>query len=456
MTPSSLRLRLILVSALAIVVTLTIAGLALSQLFANHLERAQFRNLADEFNRLTALVEPEGPKLALTQPMADPHFAAPYGGIYWQVRDPQTGELLRSRSMWDKVFDTSAAGLRSDQLTEFRILDPEGAPSVGVGRQLAFEKDDGTERTLELVVVEDNVDTEAATAGYRADLFRGLAVLAILLVLVTWAQVTVGLRPLKAIRAGLSAIRAGRSATLAGKFPLEVVPLVNEVNELMQAQETTIQFARERAADLAHGLKGRLQSLNAEAHDIRLKGDEASARAIEALTAEMAETIDHQLGLSRLRRRSPQTGSGTEIGVVAEKVVNTVRKTIRGAELDWIIDLAPGLTVALDRSDLSELVGALVENAAKWAAGAVRVSSLVAAGQVTLSVEDDGPGMDQAQIDQLGTRGIRLDEQRSGSGIGISIVREIVSLNAGRLEFGRSALGGLLVRVSLPAGHTLH
>lgn len=450
MKPHSLRLRLLLLSALAVLISLTVAGVVLTSLFAQHVEREATRRLTDDLNRLAALIDADAPALSLTQSMSDPRFDVPFGGIYWQVRDPSSGDLLRSRSTWDQTLSPPQSTLVADRATTFRLIDPEGSPAVGVGRDLAFELANGGTRTLEIVVAEDSEAAEAAVANYRADLFRSLIVLALILMLSTWAQVTLGLSPLKAIRRGINAIRTGRAQSLQGDFPTEIEPLVVEVNELTRAQELSIQFARERAADLAHGLKGQLQVLNTTAHDLRLKGDGPSANAIESLTAEMASTIDHQLGLSRLRRRSPNRTVSSDLEEYVGRTIRTLQKTSRGRELDWNVDIAAGTRIALDGSDLAELLGALLENAAKWANGRVAVRGGREGQRTVCSVEDDGPGLSQEQIDKLGQRGQRLDEERSGSGIGISIVREIVALNEGTLAFERSPLGGLAARVSLP------
>lgn len=454
MTPHSLRLRMILISALAVALSLTAAGFVLSALFASHIERASVHALTDDLNRLAALVDADAPELALAQPMSDPRFAVPYGGIYWQVSDPKSRESIRSRSMWNERFDVAALQLSADGPVEVQIADPEGAPALGVGRRLSFELADGSIRTLDLIVAEDDAVRSAANAAYRLDLLKALGVLAAILVAGAWVQVTVGLSPLKAVRQGVNAIRTGKAAELEGPYPAEVLPLVNEVNDLTRAQEQAIRFARERAADLAHGLKAQLQVLNVEAHAIRLAGNPAGAGTIEMITADMAATIDHQLGLSRLRRRSPHLSPGTELAGVVDSVVRTLGKASRGAELELETDVSPGLLVGLDAQDAMELLGALAENGTKWASSRVRISARREGEGTRLLVEDDGPGLTDAQIEQLGVRGVRLDEARSGSGIGISIAREIVAINGGRLAFTRSELGGLCVKVELPTVQT--
>lgn len=455
MRPHSLRLRLLLLSALSIVVTLTIAGFALSSLFAEHVQRNVEQDLTAEFNRLAALVDADSRPLRLTQPMSDPRFNVAYGGIYWQVRDPASGDIARSQSTWTSQLVLDRQANPGAARTVVTLSNPRGQPATGVAQRLSFDLDGGAQRTLDLVVAEDNTISETAIAAYRADLVRDLAVLAVILMLSAWGQVTLGLAPLSVIRRGVNAIRRGQTDSLAGEFPSEVTPLVEEVNELTRTHEVSVDFARARAADLAHGLKSSLQVLNAHAHNLRTAGQEKAADDIEALTADMVSTIDHQLGMSRLRRRSARASSATPIAEPVEKVLRTLSATRQGAALEWQVDVAGDVTLALDRQDLMELLGVVLENAAQWCGNTIRVSARSSGERTCLSVEDDGPGLSPQQMARLGQRGTRIDETRSGSGIGLSIAREIVALNDGTLEFARSELGGLKVTVTLPSGVAL-
>ena len=433
-------------------VVLTIAGFALSALFAEHIQRNLEQDLTAEFNRLAALVDADANPLRLAQPMSDPRFDVPYGGIYWQVRDPLTGDTARSRSTWTSQLSFDQQALPGTTKAIVPLTNPQGLAATGVAQRLSFDLEKGGHRTLELLVAEDNAVADAAVAAYRTDLVRDLLVLAVMLMLSAWAQVALGLAPLSVIQRGVNAIRRGETDALSGEFPSEVMPLVNEVNELTRTHEVSVDFARARAGDLAHGLKSSLQVLNAHAYNLRTAGHAAAADDIEALTADMVSIIDHQLGLSRLRRRSAHVSSAIAVADPVEKVLRTLSATRQGAALDWRVEIADDVTVALDRQDLMELLGVIIENAAQWCSRTIRVSARSEAGRTVLSVEDDGPGVSPAQMRRLGQRGMRIDEAKSGSGIGLSIAREIIALNDGALAFARSELGGLMVTVTLPPG----
>jgi signal transduction histidine kinase len=449
-TPS-LRFRLLLLSSASIAVALLVAGFAIALLFASHIERSQRAQLEHQLLRLAALVEPGPAMPELRQAMPDPRYESPAGGLYWQVTDPDTHATSRSRSLWDTVLPYPVAALVDRTPIAAKLTDPAGLPLVALVQRLSFERDGGIgDRILDLVVAETTSGVDAANTAFRSDLVRALAVLALVLISAGWLQVMLGLAPLAVIKRGIAAIRSGHSHHLEGAFPKEVMPLVSEVNELLDLQERSIAFARERAADLAHGLKTSLTLLNGHAYSLRQQGSDGPAAAIETLVDDMTATIDHQLRLSRLRHRSRSDRQSTILAPIVDKVVAALRLTAAGQEIRWKIAVPPDSQVGLDAMDLTELLGVLVENATKWAKTTVSLTTEAQADRLLLCVEDDGPGLDEAQMQLLGQRGQRFDNAQPGYGLGLAIAREIVLLNGAELQFARSGLGGLSVSVLLP------
>ncbi|MBU1304100.1 MAG: sensor histidine kinase [Alphaproteobacteria bacterium] len=447
----ALRVRLLAASAISITMALALAGLGISALFATHIEKDLASGLRDEMNRLVALVRIEGETVSLSQPMPDPRYLRPYGELYWQINDPQGAPVLWSRSVWDSTLDIGNPPLVPGQPLETALIDPEGTPALARIQRLQFEAGNGT-RVLDLIVAEDRGALDIAIAKFRQDLLSGLGLLGIMLVVASWVQVSVGLRPLAAIRRGVGEINSGRRKTLGGTFPLEVMPLVNEVNALLASQEASIGFARARAADLAHGLKTSLTVLNLQAAQLRQHKQGEIADTIEGLSRSMAETIDHQLALARLRHRSRSKHYAVALGPALDQIVSAVRATPAGRARRWLVNAAGDLTLDLDPADLIELLGVLLDNAAKWAKEQISITAASAGKTIVITIDDDGPGVAEAQVHMLAERGKRLDEVTAGSGLGLAIAEEIVTLNAGTICFSRAPLGGLRARLSLPAG----
>jgi signal transduction histidine kinase len=450
---ASLRLRQLALAAASLLIVLAVAGFAFAAIFADHTQRTLQTRLAAEMNRLVALVDATTEPPSLITPLPDARYETPAGGIYWQMLDPATGALARSRSLWDA---TLAASGVSDATTAERTLGPADQNVLVVSQTLTFEGADAVERPLQLAVAENLADVEAANAAFRSDLIRALAVITLTLLTTYWLTVEIGLAPLKRIKRDVARVRSGEARGLGGPYPSEVVPLVTEVNDLLGAQEESIEFARQRAADLAHGLKTSLTLMNGQAFELEKAGHTNQARRIEQLTESMTATIDHQLKLSRLRHRARSDRESTALAEIADKVIAAVRATPRGRELKWTSTLPADIGVRLDAMDLSELLGVVLENASEWATSRVSVSARRQAGDtVAIAVSDDGPGLDITAMAQLGERGRRLDEARPGSGLGLAIANEIVTLNGGSLRFERAAEGGLAVTIEIGAARSL-
>ena len=229
-------------------------------------------------------------------------------------------------------------------------------------------------------------------------------------------------------------------------------PLVDEINELLDARDRTVEDARAWTADLAHGLKTPLTALGADAQRLRDRGDDAMADDLEQLAEGMRRRVDRELIRARLRSESSGRPKQADLVKTLRGLVKTLRRTPAGEAVNWDLELPARAEVQLAPEDLAELLGNLLDNAAKWARNRVRVRVDVDPGlQWHVRIEDDGPGVAAEQRDRLGQRGLRLDEQTTGSGLGLAIARDIVAAYRAELEFGISEPGGLAVTLALPA-----
>jgi signal transduction histidine kinase len=230
-------------------------------------------------------------------------------------------------------------------------------------------------------------------------------------------------------------------------LPLEVQPMVEELNALLAHSERQAEEARTHAGNLAHALKTPLTVLTnaASAHAPDL--DEAVLRE----AAVMRRQVDHHLARARAvgRRASGHARTGVMDAVRAvERAVSRLHPDVR-------FDLVgpADATVAIEKQDLEEILGNLIENAAKYGGGSVfvTVDAEPGAKDCAIWVEDDGPGISEANRAGLFTRGARLDTNKPGTGLGLAIVRDVVEIYGGSITLDESEdLGGLLVKLSLP------
>jgi len=446
MNRHSLRLRLVAGGLVAILIALAIAGGALVVIFERHVSRTLALDLDVHLKQLLAGIDldPQG-KLVLTQTPVDPRFADPLSGLYWQVGDDR-GQLLRSRSLWDSAMELPPDRLSPGETHQHQASGP-GGQRVLVAERAVTLSAEGRPVIVRLSVAEDLARVTAATTAFAKDLSIALVLLGCVLALATWVQVGVGLRPLSALQRGVADIRAGRSPHLPFSVPTEVYPLVEEVNALIDAQEGEIERSRARAADLAHGLKTPLAALAADASRLRDRGEREIARDIEAVGEAMGRHVDRELARARVRGRA--RGS-VETFVSAKplvaSIIATLLRTPDGGRAKFENLVPDDLEIPLDRTDLAEVLGNILENAARHAAGRVRVTT--DEGRRILVIEDDGEGIETSQISRVLERGARLDERGGAAGLGLAIVQDVLDAYGWKLELSRSELGGLKAEIA--------
>jgi signal transduction histidine kinase len=448
----SLRLRLLAAGAASVVLALSIAAVGLLLLFERHVERRVVLELESDLRQLVSGIttDPDG-VLQVSQLPAEPRFLEPLSGVYWQIAQQPDGPVLRSRSLWDTTLDLPPDVLRDGEVHRHLMRGPGGEQVLAVERSVELPASLGNRRVRVAVAVH-YAEIAAAARGFGADLAPALGVLALVLIAAAWAQVTVGLRPLDSVRRQLGEVRAGRAARLGTEFPDEVRPLAVEVDHLLEAQEEAIARARARAADLAHGLKTPLTVLASTAEDLRERGDAAMADEVASVADGMRRHVERELVRARTghpsRSLPPQV-----IRPVIDRVVGVLRRTPRGHDLDWQIELDDRLSATIDPQDLAEVLGTLAENAVKWAASMVRFTATVDDDGTVIVVDDDGPGIPEDAVGTALVRGGRLDEAKPGTGLGLAIVSDLVEAYGGTLTLGRSPLGGLRAAIRLPARH---
>ncbi|TGQ64707.1 HAMP domain-containing histidine kinase [Mesorhizobium sp. M00.F.Ca.ET.186.01.1.1] len=441
---NSIRFRLWMAATISILVALAVAGVGLRYLFELHVERRVVGELTVDLNELIgATTFTSDGRLVVTPVLTDPRFANPLSGYYWQVENVVTGDIERSRSLWDAklALPARSAGGELRKVEEFK--GPGGDLSIAVERTIV----DGG-RSFRAIVAEDHRTVQASVSEYVRDLAPALLMLAAVLMAAFFIQITVGLAPLETLRVAVRNVIAQRTARLEVAAPSEVQPLADEINRLLDAQEKALARARSRATDLAHGLKTPLQVLSADIRALRKKGETELAYEIEKSAAAIRRHVERELARARLAPGVSGKAS-CRVSDVAAGVVAVVSRTPSGKQLSFKIEVAEDLKAPIDEGDLSEILGNLIENAARYAKSSVRVGASTTRDEVTVTVADDGPGIPDADRQSALSRGVQLDSKGGSSGLGLAIVSDIVEAYGGCLAM-TNADPGLVVIISLP------
>ncbi|GEC58364.1 histidine kinase [Bradyrhizobium elkanii] len=441
-----MRLRLVAGGMIAILVALGVAGAGFVVLFQRHVSRAMAADLDVHLRQLLAGIDvgSDGHLIINRQP-ADPRFEEPLSGLYWQVTDDRE-QMLRSRSLWDTTLRLPPDEPGPSEVHQHEVNGPGDARVLVAERGVLMTVGDRRVR-VRTAVASDLSRAAVAVKAFAKDLFVALALLAAVLAIATSVQVSLGLRPLAVLRRGISEIRAGHRKRLPAAVPSEVGPLVEEVNALIDAQEREIARSRGRAADLAHGFKTPLAALTSDAARLRERGDDKTAEDIEAVADAMSRHVDRELALARLRSGTGSTGAAmSELRPLVSSLLTTLARTSSGEKILFERSIPEGLRIPLDRTDLAEVLGNLLENAARHAKARVRIAAI--ADPLSVVVEDDGEGIPEDQIARVLERGGRLDEQGSGSGLGLAIVQDVLEAYRWHLQITRSELGGARVTIA--------
>ncbi|KAF1716026.1 ATP-binding protein [Pseudoxanthomonas yeongjuensis] len=447
MNSGSLRWRLLLAAAIAILIAMTVSWALMGLLFSRHAQRGVVTELTREALELVAGLHLNAVGVPQLEGQAsDPRFDRPSSGRYWQASTSLGA--ARSLSLWDETLPVPGA-LDARQWRTRESNGPFGQRLIIVERVVRLDPE-GTPVTVQ--VAQNLSDLEAAARAFRRELGLFLGILWVALVAAAWLQVTLGLAPLASVSTALYSLQKNPAARLTAPHPNEVSPLVSAINTLADAREKDLVRAKRRGADLAHSLKTPLSALRAISHRARESGETTTADDLDRVIDTAGAALEAELARSRAAAiRDNRASTQCSPFDVVERIVGVLEKTDFGGDLVYSVDIAPQLKLPLTEEDLMEALGALVENASRFARRQVAVSAMRAEGHFRMLVEDDGPGL-EISTEAAFMRGGRLDELGRGNhGLGLSIAKEIVEAAGGTLDLQRSVPGGLQVALSWPA-----
>jgi signal transduction histidine kinase len=437
----SLTRRMIGIAGLWIAVLLVTGGVALDRVITQAFTRNFDARLEYVLSAMitSAELDSDGEIHFIREP-ADQRFLEPYSGFYWQVSGQ--GEPFRSRSLWDRALPVGEAHDDND-IHRYNSDGFEDEPLRILERDAQLPSAEGPSR-FQVASSRTLLDEQIAT--FRGTLASSFVLLALGLIAMAALQATFGLWPLRRVRDSISDIRSGRAARVEDQLPQEIEPLVVEINDLLDHNERQAEEARRHAGNLAHALKTPLTVIQNEAEAGNANLPDTVLREASA----MRRQVEHHLARARAVGRRGSGQSRTEVWPALQSVERAVQHLYK----DVTIDSAGqrDLIAHVERQDLDELLGNLIENAAKYGGGRVFVTVDCSDGFVDIAIEDDGKGIPAEERTAIFGRGARLDTNKPGTGLGLAIVRDVAEIYGGTIMLEESEdLGGLLARLRLPA-----
>ena len=438
-----LTTRLVALSIVWIILALLATALMITWLYRDHIEQHYDAHVFTHVEELIAAVSvgPEGQPRLYRQP-TDPRFYRPGSGWYWQV---MVGDrlLARSGSLADRTLDITH--LNFDENHDVQIItDADGHALRARAVHMSHEH---IPEPITILATSPEMQIADDVADFRLHIILSFAVLAIGLSVAVILQVGVASRSLKSIRGAIAEVKAGHVDRLPRDYPLDVQPLVDELNSLLDHNETLLKRARTQLADLAHLVNTPLTVIRNEARNIPSK----QGQLILDQAHSMSGNIDHYLTRARISGQASAFGYQTSLKTVVDDLRFAVERIYRDRDIRIRLCDKGDCRFRGEVQDLEEMLGNLLDNACKWAKDKVEVRCRLEEGRLIISVEDDGPGIPEDKLETVLKRGRKLDEKAPGYGQGLGIVSDIADLYGGQLKLGKSALGGLLAELELPA-----
>ncbi|BDI60738.1 ATPase [Qipengyuania nanhaisediminis] len=444
----SLARRMGLIAAGWIIVLLLGGGIALERTLTRQVEANFDEQLEYQLTAMVASAEIDSfGEVWFYRTLGDQRFLEPNSGLYWQISG-EGYEPYPSRSLWDRTLDLRQGDASSGHFdSEVHFYDSdqfEGEPLRIAERTVILP---GSETRWTFAVASATEERDFQIAQVRSILIWSFAVLGLGLLVMALLQIRYGLWPLRRVRAAIQKLRTSGDNRITEPLPAEVEPLVEEINMLLEHTERQAEEARTHAGNLAHALKTPLTVLTnaATARDPKL------SEAVFRETRTMQRHVEHHLARARAAGRRAVGQARTNVRQSAEAVRRAVERLYPDGRLD--IAGSRDAMVAIERQDLDEILGNLIENAAKYGGGSVFVTVDHELGSplCRIWIEDDGPGIPEEERIRIFDRGARLDTGKPGTGLGLAIVRDVAEIYGGSISLGTSEdLGGLLVDLRLP------
>lgn len=383
---------------------------------------------------------------------ADRRYEIPLSGRYWAILalspDGSFGRDERPASLWDSDPPIpprlKQKAITSQGTSVFSNAEGPNGETLRVGVR-AIRLETGSQRVL-LMAAADRDATDRGAQRFLLLLIGAMLALAGGVLIALVVQIRLVLHPLGRVQADVAAVREGQRTRLDEDYPSEVAPLAEEVNKLLDDNQSVVERARTHVGNLAHALKTPLAVLRNEA-----MGETGLDDAVRRQTAAMHSNVEHYLKRAQAAARAQTLSARTPIQPVVDSLVRLLNRLFADRGIEVTATIPKSEVFRGEKQDLEEMLGNLMENACKWAGNRVEVSVDTAEpGWIDLHIDDDGPGLDASEREKALQRGVRLDESAPGTGLGLSIVNELAELHSGHLQLGESPLGGLRASLRLP------
>lgn len=428
-----------------LILALVATGFLLTDLYSRALDNSLSNTLQFHVESLTGALLETGDPTSADIALTDPRFGRPRSGWYWAIRDADGALYNLSNSMVGidppvLLGPADAMGRRS------AIMDD----AFGTSMRVVDRTVTVAQERYQIVVTGNLSEILQLVDDFRGQTLIVLSAVGVMLAIMSAIVARFALRPIGRLSQAIEAVREGESVQVTGDYPREIAPVAEEVNELLRSNAQIIERARNQVGNLAHALKTPVAVLRNEAG----ANSGPLADVVLGETEKMSAMVSTYLERARLAARTSIVGKKADATAIMVRLTRVMRKIHPNVEIGFHRTHSSLPWFRGDEADLEEMAGNLLDNACKWSKGSVRVhlgsERNEGSTMLVICIDDDGPGLSEADAKKVLRRGVRLDEKTPGSGLGLDIVKELVDVYGGSLDLKKSDLGGLLVELRLP------
>ncbi|GAB3671908.1 ATP-binding protein [Salinisphaera aquimarina] len=444
---NSLRARLLAATAVLLLAFIVLTGVALETAVSERADQAEHDRLQGLSYALlgSAEITDDGSFKLAPRVLPESDLTRPESGLYAFVLDEKGSSVWRSPSLLGTV--------KLDMLPAvgewlFARVERNDTTLITLAFGFRWVTDDGKDYRYTLVVAEDASTFIKQMQRFRGVLWTLLSASALALLIVELLILRWGLAPLRRLSRNLATLQSHEKRRIEGRYPDEIQPLVSNLNTMLSNDQARLLRYRNALGDLAHSLKTPMAVLRGLAEDDNL--DESQRRPLRNQLARMNDILDYQLQKAAAAGKRSLAPS-LAIAPIAQKLSRALTKVYAEEQTRFDVRVAAGVKAPIDEGDLTELLGTLMDNAAKYGGGEVVVGARIVDNDLHLWIDDNGDGFGEGSTQRLLERGVRADTSREGQGLGLAVAAEIVRSYTGEIELGRGENGGARVRIVIPA-----
>lgn len=438
----SIHSRILFSALIVLILFMTLTGLVLDEAFRNNVEKAQKENLRTQIYALLATAELDDAEyLKLPEQNMEPRLNISESTLHARVITANKKIVWQSESMTN----TKIAFSDDYKVGEFSFSsisnDKEAFTSVNFATiWITVEGED----TYIFQVAENKKVFQSQISLFRKNLWSWLAGVSFLLIIIQTLILHWGLKPLRHVAEDLIKIEQGKTNTLVGHYPKEIIPLTNNLNQLLDSSQQQLTRYRDALGNMAHSLKTPIAVLQGIINKTESNDKNTAIEQLHTIN----NIVEYQLQRAATAGRRQLT-ENIKLKPFTDKILSSLKKVYAEKNINLQLELDDNITVNIEQGDLYELLGNLLENAFKWCNNAVSISVNTSNNKTHITIEDDGPGINNTEKERILLRGQRADQSTPGHGLGLAMVSDLLLIYDGSIEFSESDLGGAKIIITI-------